>query len=219
MGVTKTDFMRGMQCPRMLWLDKHHPELKVIPPMIQKKLDKGNEFGDEAMAMFGAFEEMTVFKPGTTYPDKKAMVLLTREHLDKCTSVICEAAFDYNGNYCAVDILKKVPGGYEMYEVKNSPEVTDQFIKDAGFQAYILRHCGLNLLRINIVYHGEDENNPFEIQDITTEANAYAPIVEANIDRLAAVKVQKAEVCCSCGDQCREPYECWYFGHCHQVQH
>ncbi len=23
MAITKTDFMRGMQCPKMLWLDKH----------------------------------------------------------------------------------------------------------------------------------------------------------------------------------------------------
>lgn len=28
MVVTKTDFMRGMQCPRMLWLDKH-PLVKI----------------------------------------------------------------------------------------------------------------------------------------------------------------------------------------------
>ena len=48
MGVTKTDFMRGMQCQRMLWLDKHHPELKVIPPEVQARLDTGNEFGDKA---------------------------------------------------------------------------------------------------------------------------------------------------------------------------
>ena len=30
MGITKTDFMRGMQCPKMLWLDRHKPGLKVI---------------------------------------------------------------------------------------------------------------------------------------------------------------------------------------------
>lgn len=30
MAITKTDFMRGMQCPRMLLLDKHHPEWKVL---------------------------------------------------------------------------------------------------------------------------------------------------------------------------------------------
>ena len=49
MGITKTDFMRGMQCPKMLWLDKHKPKLKVIPPEVQEKLDAGNEFGDLAM--------------------------------------------------------------------------------------------------------------------------------------------------------------------------
>ena len=39
MAITKTDFMRGMQCPKMLWLDKHRPDLRVIPPEIQAKLD------------------------------------------------------------------------------------------------------------------------------------------------------------------------------------
>ena len=53
MAITKTDFMRGMQCPKMLWLDKHKPGLKVIPPEIQEKLAAGNDFGDQAMGMFG----------------------------------------------------------------------------------------------------------------------------------------------------------------------
>ena len=64
MAITKTDFMRGMQCPKMLWLDKHRPGLKVIPPEIQMKLDAGNDFGDLAMGMFGPYEEMTVYRPG-----------------------------------------------------------------------------------------------------------------------------------------------------------
>ena len=106
MGITKTDFMRGIQCRKMLWLDKHKPDLKVIPPYIQEKLDAGNEFGDRAMALFGDYEEMTVFRPGTQIPDKKAMVARTAEHLEKGTPVICEAAFIYYNNYCAVDILK-----------------------------------------------------------------------------------------------------------------
>ena len=57
MAITKTDFMRGMQCPKMLWLDKHKPSLKVIPPEIQEKLDAGNDFGDRAMGMFGPLEQ------------------------------------------------------------------------------------------------------------------------------------------------------------------
>ena len=88
MGITKTDFMRGMQCRKMLWLDKHKPDLRVIPPYIQEKLDTGNEFGDRAMAMFGEYEEMTIYRPGTQIPDKKAMAARTAEHLEKGTPVI-----------------------------------------------------------------------------------------------------------------------------------
>lgn len=48
MGITKTYFMRGMQCRKMLWPDKHKPSLKVMPPEVQQRLDAGNDFGDRA---------------------------------------------------------------------------------------------------------------------------------------------------------------------------
>lgn len=76
MGVTKTDFMRGMQCQRMLWLDKHHPELKVIPPEVQARLDAGNEFGDKAMGMFGPFVETVTFFYG--------QFLFVKKNKNKC---------------------------------------------------------------------------------------------------------------------------------------
>ena len=153
MGITKTDFMRGMQCRKMLWLDKHKPSLRVIPPYIQEKLDAGNEFGDRAMAMFGDYEEMTVYRPGTQIPDKKAMAAKTAEHLEKGTPVICEAAFIYYNNYCAVDILKKTDSGYDFYEVKNAGKVHKQFIRDAAFQYYILSRCKIKVGKIYIVTH------------------------------------------------------------------
>jgi len=62
MGVTKTDFMRGMQCPKMLWLDAHKREERIIPPEVQARLDKGNEFGDGAMGLFGPYVEVTTYK-------------------------------------------------------------------------------------------------------------------------------------------------------------
>ena len=142
--------MRGMQCPKMLWLDKHKPGLKVIPPEIQAKLDAGNDFGDLAMGMFGPYEEMTVYRPGTTIPDKAAMLQRTREHLAAGTPVICEAAFSNYNNYCAVDILRKTESGYDFYEVKNAPEVYPQFVRDAGFQYYIMaRERGKRLLQMD----------------------------------------------------------------------
>ena len=81
------------------------------------------------------------------------MIARTQEHLSKGTLVICEAAFSNYNNYCAVDILRRTNIGYDFYEVKNSPEVHEQFIRDAGFQYYIVARCGLRIGRIFIVTH------------------------------------------------------------------
>ncbi|MBQ5556300.1 MAG: Dna2/Cas4 domain-containing protein [Erysipelotrichaceae bacterium] len=215
MAITKTNFMRGMQCPKMLWLDKHKPSLKVIPPEVQQRLDEGNEFGDKAMAMFGPYEEMTIYKPGTTYPDTKAMVEKTKEHLKLGTSVICEAAFmDYN-NYCAADILRKTDSGYDMYEVKNSPEVDDQHIKDAAFQYYIIKRNKINIGKIFVVIHGEDEENPFVPVEVTDKVKELYDWINENIWRLSKLSKQDQELQMPVGEQCNEPYECWYYGYCH----
>ena len=215
MGITKTDFMRGMQCRKMLWLDKHKPSLKVIPPEVQQRLDAGNDFGDRAMSMFGDYEEMTVYQPGTTYPDTKAMVAKTLEHLEKGTSVICEAAFIYYNNYCALDILRKTSTGYDIYEVKNAPAVYDQFVRDVGFQYYIVSRCKMKIGNIYIVTHGNDEKNPFVINDVTEQAKAYAKWVNDNIWDLNRMQKEPEEVQVEVGEQCSKPYECWYYQYCH----
>ena len=142
MGVTKTDFMRGMQCRKMLWLDKHKPNEKVIPPETQIKLDKGNEFGDSAMGMFGPYVEVTTYKQDGRL-DYAQMIEKTRGCISLDVAVICEAAFSYYGHYCAVDILKKEQDGYSIYEVKSSTDYHHyEYIVDVAYQKYVLEKCG-----------------------------------------------------------------------------
>ena len=45
--------MRGMQCPKMLWLDAHRPQLRRISEAKELQLQRGDEFGEQAKAMFG----------------------------------------------------------------------------------------------------------------------------------------------------------------------
>ena len=215
MALTKTSFMRGMQCPKMLWLDKHKPSLKVIPPEIQARLDAGNDFGDLAMGMFGPYEEMTVYRPGTAIPDKKAMLAKTQDAMERGVEVICEAAFSNYNNYCAVDILRKTETGYDFYEVKNSPALSDQFIKDAGFQYYILTRCKVKVGRVFIVIHGPDEENPFVPVDVTAQAKGYYNWVNDHIWDLNRRQKEPDEIVAEPGEQCLNPYECWYYGYCH----
>jgi hypothetical protein len=166
------------------------------------------------MAMFGPYEEMTVYRPGTRIPDKKAMLERTKEHLALGTPVICEAAFSHYNNYCAVDILRKTETGYDFYEVKNAPEVHEQFIRDAGFQYYIITRSGLKINRIFIVTHGPDEENPFLPVEITEKAKALYSWVNDHIWNLNRIGKQAEEVAMEPGPQCTEPYECWYIHYC-----
>lgn len=214
MGVTKTDFVRGMQCPKMLWLDHHKPEQKEIPPYVQNKLDRGNAFGDSLMGMFGPYTEVQEYYPGTKHPDKVRMASRTRELLASGTRIICEAAFmDGSGNYCAVDILRwdDENSCYDLYEVKNAARITDRFLQDAAFQAYLIRRTGLALGRVFIVYHGDE---PYDVEEVTKTVEKYTPWVAENIDRLGQIKDQAEEYCCETGIHCAHPYACWYYGYC-----
>ena len=216
MGITKTDFMRGMQCRKMLWLDKHKPSQKIIPPETQARLDAGNEFGVKAMGMFGPYEEMTIYRPGTKIPDKHKMVQKTQLHLILGTPVICEAAFIYYNHYCAADILKKTDTGYDLYEVKNTDILKDQFIKDAAFQYYIINRCKTNIQKIYIVLHNPDESNPFLPVEITDQAKGLSPWINEHIWDLNRMQKEKEEPNIEPGDQCTCPYECWYYEYCHK---
>ena len=215
MAITKTDFMRGMQCPKMMWLDKHKPQMRVIPPEIQARLDAGNDFGDRAMGMFGPYEEMTVYRPGTTIPDKKAMLANTEDALRRGVPVICEAAFSNYNNYCAADIIRKTEDGYDLYEVKNTAEVHDQFIRDAGFQYYIISRSGLRIGRIFIVIHGPEEEHPFVPVEVTKEAKSFYSWINDHIWDLNRMQKGSEEIMTEPGEQCSKPYECWYYGYCH----
>ena len=217
MGITKTDFVRGMQCPKMLWLDHHKPERKEIPPDVQNKLDRGKAFGDSLMGMFGPYTEVQEYYPGTKHPDKVRMAAKTRELLAAGTKIICEAAFmDSDGNYCAADTLRwnKASGCYDLYEIKNAPNITDHFILDATFQAYLIRKIGLPLDRVYIIYHGDE---PYEMEEVTLTEERYASTVEENFDRLRRVKDQPEEYHCEMGLHCACPYECWYYGYCKEL--
>ncbi len=215
MALTKTAFMRGMQCPKMLWLDRHKPSLRVIPPEVQARLDAGNDFGDRAMGMFGPYEEMTVYRKGTRMPDKKAMLENTQDALTRDVGVICEAAFSFYNHYCAADLLRRTDTGHDLYEVKNSGSLQEQFIRDAAFQYFIILRSGLKIDRIFIVLHGPEEETPFLPVEVTERVKALYPWVNEHIWDLNRRQKEKEEPDIAPGPQCDNPYPCWYYGYCH----
>ncbi len=200
----------------MLWLDSHRPEKKVIPPEVRARLDRGNEFGDSAMGMFGPFEEMTAYKEDGRL-DYVKMIENTAEHLKLGTPVICEAAFSWKGNYCAVDILRKAAEGYELYEVKNSDHLGEQFVKDVGFQWFILSKLGIAVTKRCVVLPGS-EAGTYDVRDVSEESVRYFKETSDNFWDLYNIKKSDDEVFRKMGEQCYKPYKCWYCEYCEQEE-
>ncbi|MBQ6119816.1 MAG: DUF2779 domain-containing protein, partial [Clostridia bacterium] len=143
--LSKSRYCRLWQCPKMLWLDVNRPELHETNAAVEARMTAGNEVGDLAMGLFGGYVEVTAKKPDGGL-DIPAMLERTRAEMAKDTPVICEAAFSYEGLYCAVDILKKEGDGWAIYEVKSSthPDKT-VYLADVAYQKHVLRNCGVNV--------------------------------------------------------------------------
>lgn len=117
MYFSKSKYTSFRQCPKIVWLDKYKPEEKEIDESAQERMASGNIVGDLARTLFGDFTEVTTFDDDGKL-DLDAMKRKTAECIDKGIENICETSFDYNGLYCAVDILRKENGGYAMYVLK-----------------------------------------------------------------------------------------------------
>ncbi len=100
MNLSKTRYTRGIQCPKMLWMDAHMPEKFDDSVLNEAILESGDNVGDLAMGYFGPFVEVS-FDPR----DFEGMARRTRALLADGARVICEATFATRA-MCMVDILR-----------------------------------------------------------------------------------------------------------------
>jgi hypothetical protein len=180
--------------------------------------------GDIAMGYFGEYSEVPFDRENIG-----GMIEETRRLLESGTKIIAEASFSYNGNFCSVDILRKVDGGYEIVEVKSSTgtedddpaDIMDVYGPDLSYQYYILANCGLDvtkvsLMRMNKQYTRMDEldlQQLFILIDCTNHTLASQDMIAENIESIKAVAEQKDEPETTIGSHCKKS-DCAYRGWC-----
>lgn len=218
---SKSKYCQVWQCPKNLWLNKYRPELKPVDAALQARFDGGNVVGDMAMGLFGDYVEVTAHKPDGSL-DLNRMKELTKQCIANGVENICEASFDYNGLYCAVDILRKTADGYAIYEVKSSTHASHIYAVDVSYQKYVLEHCGINITGTYLIcidsnyVRGEeiDIHKFFQIIDISAEVNDEFQNVPSLLKKAEAIYAMKEEPQKDIGLHCRDPYDCAFWGHC-----
>ena len=219
---SKSKYCDFCDCQKLAWLNRYKPEEYCISDSTKARMEMGSIVGDIAMGYFGDSVEVT--ERNGERLDLAKMIERTKQEIAKNTPVICEASFEYNGLYCAVDILKKENGGWAIYEVKSSTH-TDKprYINDVAYQKYVLEKCGINVtgtyvmcLNNQYIYDGKnlDIQQLFRYDDVSESVAKKLPEVEGDLERAKSFLEDKNEPSIPLGLQCENPGDCAYWGYC-----
>ena len=219
--LSKSKYCAFFQCPKRLWLQTYHPELSEDNAALDARMETGNEVGDLAMGLFGDFTEVTAHKEDGRL-DLSKMIAHTKQLVAESHPVICEASFSYEGNYCAVDILRRENGGYAIYEVKSATHEAEVYGIDIAYQKYVLEHCGITvtgtyLVCINSDYvRGEelDIQQLFKIIDMSGWVELESPLVPGKIRHAGEILARKDEPTHDIAERCEDPYHCPFWKYC-----
>lgn len=219
--LSKSKYCYFVQCPKNLWLHTYKPHEADENLTLQERMDTGNEIGDLAMQLFGDFIEVTAYTDNGKI-DISAMISKTNQLILEKYPVICEASFSYNGNYCAVDILKREGNGYAIYEVKSSTHANHIYTVDIAYQKYVLENCGINVTGTYLVCINNDYlfdgslrlDEFFKIIDLSTEVAKEYPQVEGNILAANDIINDPIEPIYNLSTGCHSPYDCAFWKYC-----
>jgi hypothetical protein len=207
--LSKSKFLNGIQCPRLLWASIHKKEM--LPEFSIATLDtfkQGNEVGELAKQ---------TFPDGIDIPTEKFMqnIQLSKEALTK-NKPLFEPAIMIEQLYSRADVLIPVGEEWDVVEVKSGTKVKDVNIWDVAFQKHVYEKAGLKirkcfLMHVNNQYVKDGKINPKEFftkEDITEEVEEKLKEVPEKVNEMVEILNNKQLPENTIGTQCNDPYDC-----------
>lgn len=218
--LSKSTYIKGLQCEKALYLTKKHPYLRDKLSIEQRaKFKRGTDVGILAHQYFPGGVNMTPNSP-TQFPKK---VVETMQNLNNpAVNVMYEAVFQYNDTLVMVDLLVRDGNQWRAIEVKSSLRLSPTYYNDAALQYYVLHGCGVPLADFQLMYlnadyvrHGDiDVKQLFQLVSVLDFAKEQEHLIAANVDRLKKVVALPHAPQVAIGNHCHEPYTCDFLGHC-----
>ncbi len=214
LSLSKSDFLAGLQCPKLLWLRQHEPEAPELQPdrVLQDLFDQGRQVGELARARL---------TDGILIPQEASRdtrVRLTAEAIAEGHTTLFEGAFESNGVFVATDLLVKRDEGWQLIEVKSASSCKEEHILDTTVQRRVLESCGVTPARVEVMHLNKDFEHPdtgdlFGATDVTqTESPLPVDLGETatRFRHMLAGPMPDVEI----GAHCNEPRECPFHDRC-----
>lgn len=222
MFLSKSLFIKGLQCPKALWLKKHKSEVLSKPdPSIEARFKTGDEVGELAYKLFA--KGVKIEFEGSSFEEKCEQ---TKELLKQKQGVIYEATFCFDGILVMVDILEFDESGLSLNEVKSSTSLKEVYVDDLAIQYFVISNLhykikNARLIHIDNSYIRGDELEPQklfmqnEILDKVLEKQAQIPEILRKFKHILSTNTEPDD---DIGEQCFAPYECDGFEYCWEKQ-
>ena len=127
-NLSKSRFVAGWQCHKLLWLKVHEPKAPELEvgKVLQDRFDQGVQVGTLAQGLFpgGVLIDLPYDDPWR--------VEATRKAIDDGVPAVFEATFIEDRVYVSIDVLERTANGFTLIEVKSSSKVKDDHIPDAA---------------------------------------------------------------------------------------
>ncbi|MFZ2325197.1 MAG: DUF2779 domain-containing protein [Ignavibacteriaceae bacterium] len=217
--LSKSSFIRGVQCEKHLYLYKYHyNEMDQLSEMQRAIFKRGTDVGKLAQQLFPRGIDAS---PATQFEYDKA-VLLTKELLGKKQKVIYEASFNFSDVLAVADIVVNEKSGLKVFEVKSSTSISETYIRDAALQYWVISNSGNKIKDFSITYinnqyvrNGElDLNKLFITESVLELILPLQKWVEENVNRFKQVLARKTIPQIDIGEHCYDPYTCGFYEYC-----
>ena len=190
MHLSKSQYIRGLQCHKALWLYRHRRELMSAPDANREAMfATGHRVGELAKLRFPGGSEIEFDSDNFA-----GMIDQTARLIGAGAEVIYEATFISGGVLVMADILRHNGASWDFCEVKSSTRVKPYHYNDAAVQWHVLsQHIPLGraqVMHINNRYrfaHQLDIEQLFTIVDVTDTVLELQTEVEANLATMQAM--------------------------------
>ncbi|WGK68359.1 DUF2779 domain-containing protein [Candidatus Haliotispira prima] len=225
--ISKSQYLKGLQCPKALWLYRHR---KDIPTWFSKetkqRLAVGHNVGEIAKQYFS--ERGPTVEVRAQFWNVEEGARQTRSFLAEGEDVIFEATAvaENEQAYSRIDVLRRTAyGQVELIEVKAATRVKPYHIEDMAFQyhaflsaGFSISTCYMMLVDTGYVRQGEPElDKLFRFCDITSSVLArQRKVLEAG-SRFSRMLETKTEPQQQMGPHCHKPFPCEYMDHCRSL--
>ncbi len=213
--LSKSRFVAGAQCHKLLWWKVHEPGAVELQPdkVLQDRFDQGRQVEGMARGRFAG--GVLIDLP---HDAVERRLRETRDALTGDARAIFEAGFLADDTFVAADVLQREANGYRLIEVKSSSEIKDEHIPDTAVQVHVLRRSGVDVRRAEVMHlnkacHFPDLSDLFVREDVTERVEGALPGVPAEIAaQIAMLEGPLPDV--PIGAQCFEPRACPFLERC-----